>query len=525
MLIKKLFLTIFLALLLLPNTVQAKTKLLYIPLDNRPVCLSYVTQTIVAAGYEVTTPPEHLLASENHHGNPDALWNWLIKTIPTVDAAVLSTDSLLYGGLVASRTHEFSTDTIHNRVERIAKLKNDFPLVKIYAFSTIMRTPRQSFGNVEPEYYTKYGPDLFKLTELNDKEESLGLTKQEEHQRNLLKLNIPAIYLNDWFDRRQKNYEANLRLIKYSQTRSFHFFAIGKDDDAPLSQTHMESRHLTEAALLASLNKFIILPGVDQLGLLLLTRAINDAEYKKPIVNVIYADGVGKNTLPYYSDQRLSSSIPDQIGVAGGRATEFIEEADLILAVNAPYDGITKDATYVDNLYFSSKANLKFAAQIKKLIRNKKDIALADVAYANGADNGFMLALHKEGLLEHLAAYSGWNTADNTVGFALAQGLLSRAMTSQDKITLLHTRYLDDWLYQANIRTDLRNYINRRNPNIIYDLTPQHLRILATTQRLYKDYLDEFKFLKQTSFDIDFPWNRLFEINIITNATKNDAKK
>ena len=516
MFIKKFFFSLlFLIIFLLPSVAQAKIRLLYIPLDNRPVCLDYVTQTITAAGYEIITPPEKLLASESHRGNPEALWQWLNKTITNVDAAVISTDSLLYGGLVSSRTHNISDKTLQTRVERLAKLKTEFPLIKIYAFSTIMRTPRQSFGNVEPEYYTKYGPDIFRLTELNDKEETSSLTNSELAERAGLLATLPKAALNDWFKRRNKNFEVNRSLIKYSQSRSFHFLAIGKDDDAPLSQTHLESRHLAQNALTISPHKFIILPGVDQLGLTLLTRAINDAEYSEPIIHVIYADGVGKNTLPYYSDQRLSTSIPDQIQIMGARASEFPEQADLILAVNSPFDGITKDATYVDNLYFSSPANKKLVQQIKTLVKNKNNVAVADIAYANGGDNGFMMELNKNNLLEKLSSYSGWNTADNTIGYSIAQGLLSKKMSSSSKHTILNIRYLDDWLYQANIRTDLRNYINKRNPNVIYDLTPQQSRITDFTERLYKDQLKKYPFLKETPFEIDFPWNRLFEINII----------
>ena len=34
--------------------------------------------------------------------------------------------------------------------------------------------------------------------------------------------------------------------------------------------------------------------------------------------------------------------------------------------------------------------------------------------------NGFMEELNKHGVLKNLSAYSGWNTADNTIGYALS---------------------------------------------------------------------------------------------------------
>ena len=40
-----------------------KTALLFIPLDNRPVCFSYPVKVMEAAGYKIYTPPENLLAT------------------------------------------------------------------------------------------------------------------------------------------------------------------------------------------------------------------------------------------------------------------------------------------------------------------------------------------------------------------------------------------------------------------------------------------------------------------------------
>ena len=63
--------------------------------------------------------------------------------------------------------------------------------------------------------------------------------------------------------------------------------------------------------------------------------------------------------------------------------------------------------------------------------------------------------LFEEEVAEKLAAYGGWNTAGNTLGFALGQGLLSKSMDTADLQSLLEIRYLDDWAYQANERMKL----------------------------------------------------------------------
>ena len=63
------------------------------------------------------------------------------------------------------------------------------------------------------------------------------------------------------------NFQTNKRLIRLCQNGTFHYFALGKDDDAPLSQTHMEARHLKFVGDGVTENRFQILPGVDQVGL------------------------------------------------------------------------------------------------------------------------------------------------------------------------------------------------------------------------------------------------------------------
>ena len=72
----------------------------------------------------------------------------------------------------------------------------------------------------------------------------------------------------------------------------FHYFAIGKDDNATLSATHMEGRKLSLSTFDMSRDSFQILDGVDQLGLLLIARAYNEANGSKPSVYPLYSTGV-----------------------------------------------------------------------------------------------------------------------------------------------------------------------------------------------------------------------------------------
>lgn len=502
-----------LALTLLHRQAAASPKILYIPLDNRPVCLEYTVDTAKAAGYPVTTPPVKYLSDRSSQGDNEKLWTWLEQEAPHAEAAVIATDSLNYGGLVASRTHDHLEKYLKNKVTRLERLKKDNPGLKIYAFSTIMRTPQQSIGKVEPDYYQHFGPTIFRLSQLQDKADLEGLSGKEIAEQQTLLAQIPNSIWQDWNTRRLMNFQTNKRLIRLDQNGVFHYFALGKDDDSPLSATHMEARHLAYVGSGMSDKQFQILPGVDQLGLLLVTRAINEARGDKPWVYPVFAPGVGGATVPQYSDESAAQSVHNQIIAAGGRETVHEKKADLVLAVNTPDDGVCRDSTSDDNAPYSNQANKTFAKEIAQL-EKRKPVSVADISYSNGADNGFMLALTNQKALLDLTAYNGWNTADNAVGYAISQGMLGSLMKPEQRLRLLKTRLLDDWIYQANIRYRISLGIDQHDFKLKYDLGKYYNRILSDTNRLFLQYVDDEPTLRGTRYTVEFPWNRMFEVDI-----------
>ena len=110
-------------LLLCQQAWAAKPTILYVPMDNRPVCLAYTVESMRAAGWDVQTPPVELLASATTSGKPEQLFDWLEANAKESVAVVASSDALLYAGLVASRTHEIPLPTLEARAERLVQLK------------------------------------------------------------------------------------------------------------------------------------------------------------------------------------------------------------------------------------------------------------------------------------------------------------------------------------------------------------------------------------------------------------------
>lgn len=496
---------------------------IYVPLDDRPVCRDYVLDTAKAAGMQVLTPPVNLLSSRDRRGDPDQLWSWLEENWNQADYAVIASDSLIYGGLVESRTHHLDYKILAERLARLEKLKTANPTVRLYVFSTIMRSPKASSGGVEPDYYEIYGPDIFRLTALADQEVSVGLSgAEQEEMRSLAKI-IPSAYMTDWLDRRAKNLLLNEQLAVLARKGVLDYLIIGRDDSAPFSQSHREWHLLQQKTADLSLARFAAFPGADQLGMLLLTRAYNDSRGQIPFVKVLYAPGPGGGTVPSYEDQPVDFTLNGHVIAAGGVVLPFTSHPDLLLAVNTPADGVTLEADAATNTPQPTKEHKIFIQTLEKSERQGVPIALADLGYANGADNGLLNGLARQNMLAKLEAYAGWNTASNKLGYAIAQGIMAESMTPLQRQDLLAVRYLDDWAYQANIRGNLMDIAYRYGDRYLFhinELKPLLLNQLTDQERSFA--AQNLTWIQPNRIQMNFPWNRLFEIEVFLGRDKSE---
>ena len=120
-------------------------KIAFLPIDNRPVCYT-LAQTIAGIDSEIEffIPDRKYLGDLKNIADIEALTDWLNK-LPSVDAIIMSLDTIAYGGLIPSRRSKDSFEQIKNRIEnikQILKTKN----AKIYAFSSIMRISNNNYN-------------------------------------------------------------------------------------------------------------------------------------------------------------------------------------------------------------------------------------------------------------------------------------------------------------------------------------------------------------------------------------------
>lgn len=488
------------------------TTILYVPQDDRPVSLNYTVATAEEAGYTVLTPPVHLISGSDFKGYPDEIWLWVEQNIQKADAVVLSTDTLIYGGLVDSRKHNDSMATLERRLARLNNLRNK-TTAPIYGFGTVMRSPRASGSGTEPDYYSYFGPNIFRIAALQDKQDSDGLTQAEQAELFGLMATVPVEYLQDWFDRRQKNMRINRGLIDATKKHIFSYFALGHDDTSARSQSAMEGRYLNNYSNGIPDSEYGSFPGADQLGLLLIARAHVDRSGKSPTFSTIYPLGAGESTVPRYEDQPVGITINEHIKAVGGKVNSS-GKPDILLAIDTPLSATTGEAEVFDNFAMPSPAIKSFVDKIEEAIDMGVTVGVADVAFSNGANNLLMGELERRKLLYKVGTYNGWNTASNSVGYAIAQAILSKSMKSEGHRLMLAQQYLDNWGYQANVRKDLyRMQESIRVDNVKYAgaVSPQ------ITEKLMEDiqtFGQEHLGLDPRQISATLPWNRLFETEI-----------
>ena len=324
---------------------------------------------------------------------------------------------------------------------------------------------------------------------------------------------IPLEYLQDWYNRRRKNMSINYRLIDDARKGVFTYYSLGHDDNSVSTQSSLESKYLELAGQGIPKTAFGSFPGADQLGLLLITRASNDFNNYHPKISVIYLGG-GEKTVPRYDGQEIGKTIASHVEAIGGTIVDN-ERPDLLLAVNTPLTTTTTESANFENFPIMLQSTKDFLTQIEKAVNLDIPVSIVDMAFSNGSDNTLVYGLYQDKMMYRLAAYNGWNTASNSVGYGLSQGVLSKYMTPAAHRDMLTTQYLDNWAYQANVR----DYVSRMDQKLeAHTITPvyasrnQELQSLAKTQ--LQRYASTYLGVDPRTIDVTLPWQRLFEVYV-----------
>ncbi|MDQ1911836.1 DUF4127 family protein [Paenibacillus sp. GD4] len=499
-------------------------KMIYVPLDERPC--NYEFPALMALGTDVTLvrPGLELLGRKKQPGDVDGLWSWLLKEAADADGAILSLDMLLYGGIIPSRLHMDSVERGLELLQGLGRLKQINPRLTLYVSQLIMRCPRYSSSDEEPDYYEDWGREIFRKGYLGHRQE-LGLAAEEElAELAEIELRLPEEYLNDYLTRRAVNGELNRRALDYVADGTIDFMIIPQDDSAPYGWTALDQQRVRGRIeeLGVELQAYMY-PGADEAGCTLLARMLNRLHGRIPAVYPRFSGTRGPLIIPSYEDRLFYESLKYHILAAGGMLVESAREADIVLLVNTPGDTMKEAVTQAaPDVGYQVMRNIIELVEYGDYARRMlgKPVAVADIAYANGADLQLVKLLRSKGLLFQLAGYAGWNTSSNTLGTVLAQGMIFSIFgDTQAHRDFLALRYTEDAGYCSYVR---RKVTDQELPTLgmnYFAVDGPRGKVAAIVReelrRFAADHMndDQGKVIIE---DCWMPWSRMFEVGLRT---------
>lgn len=304
-----------------------KKKIVIVPLDERPCNMFFPERLFLNEDFNIVRP--ETLGNKKLPADLDKLASFLRKECKDADGLILSVDTLLYGGLIPSRIHHETKETLLSRMELIREIRKENPNMLIYAFQVIMRCPNYSSNDEEPDYYERYGKEIHDAGVVIHKSR-LGIKSQVQLSKLMDKIDQKC--LNDYIGRRETNRFMNVETLQYLRDGWIDALVIPQDDSAAYGYAAMDQSSIREKVREYDMvDKVLVYPGADEVELTLVSRMINVMHGKCPKVYVKYAVEKARDIVPLYEGLPLAETLKYHILSAGCQQTESYEQADLFL--------------------------------------------------------------------------------------------------------------------------------------------------------------------------------------------------
>ncbi|MDU2064791.1 MAG: DUF4127 family protein [Sporomusaceae bacterium] len=532
-----LFISIYLFHFPVTNSETIKTTLpienpwltiLLVPLDSRPPCTQFVDQLGRMVGIKVILPPDDLLDHFRTPSDKAALRQWLKTAAPQADAAIISIDMLIHGGLLSSRLGMGTSEDISETLALLRDIHQDSPQTKLYAFSII---PRLLVADGSDS--AAYKKDLLNYSILKNQ---IALFENPLDYKKLQKIEsqIPAKVIADYESLYNQNLKLNKQLLDLVHDHTLSELVIGQDDGHSFGIPNLIKEKLQNLITHDEelVNHVIVTRGADEIAADLLARIAAQKAHKEPRIYVVYSTEEAPAVIMPYMPHSVQTTVQEKIAMLHGQEVSTPDEATFLLYVHIG----TKETT--------DEKKEQAANEIKRFMAQGYPVALVDLSENFYADQClFPLLLKEKVKVAELAAYAGWNTTSNSIGTAVAEAFAATStlgsadeilQRDQARLEFLFSRFADDYYYQKEIQP----WINKRVTNLNAD--PYNLpdaKMQDTTETIQhfiaaknKDFFQKAlkgklivledqagkRLYRIPSFSIDstLPWERTFEIKV-----------
>ncbi len=488
------------------------SSIVLVPLDDRPVTAQLPKLLGRIAGIDVREPPTSLLGHYLTFGDPDAIIGWLNRTPHDVDAYVISNDMLAYGGLVASRVPGPTYLDARTRMLEYARLRRTHPNAWVASFATIMRlapTGVPALGSAKA-FFAAYPIWTYIMAYANLHDPPLPSERASAVRNRAL----AGAALDEYIATRTRNYQVDYTLLDFVAAHDVHRVVLGQDDAGPIGlhvrdvlglRAHREALGLDRRAAIE--------PGADELGMVLVARAMDRSLHWQPRIAVAYSHAGGAMTQDPIEFSPIHATISDLIRLIGG--VEVTHRPEIVLDVRVPGSTAADDRALLHSLRADE--------------RSGSSVALVDETFLGGHYGSlarFSDSLLHSGVASGLDAYAAWNTDANSVGTALSEAVaagVGRRLGTYDALahkTFTFMRIIDDVAFHADVRPELNTVLDAQGvtdhtyllPNVAKAISARNWAALwhasdMVLRELYPGY-------HIAAMQITLPWNRTFETQI-----------
>ncbi len=529
------FLAIKFFIFLFPLNVFALSKnILLIPLDSRPVSLQFPKNVAQMGKFYVETPPVEYFGNFLEPGKPDEILSWMkTQDLSQYDSVVVSLDMIFYGGLVASRTLNTDLKQANFRLEELARIKALYPKVKFYGFSAITRLA----PTATPE---NTGWDAA-LAQYLSRESEFLITKNKPLLPIIEKLKavIPKGEIEHALEIRKRNHQMQVTLIKQTQKGLLDYLVLGQDDASIYGPQVKEADELVQFSKDLGIEDHVHYgQGIDQYGMVLVSRAILKTLNYSPKVKVVYSDDKGAKKVAQYESRPISQSLEDQILASGAKKTISVwENYDYMVFVNTPKPRPIPYQLFVNHIKFANSLDLPVALA---------DIDLSDQRGQTGNPELFRWLCDTEQMIK-MMLYASWNTASNTMGTVIPAANVYSFYPSRHQPIVAHDAFMldrltDDHAYHLYVRPLAKKKSIEIGADPRWLTKEQHHTVQRFVQENLKPYLMKYfdsqiknrTYLKDwetyeithiKDISITLPWPRIFEVQIEFDLVKNKIEQ
>jgi hypothetical protein len=502
--------------------------ILVMPLDSRPPCTQFVEELGRIAHIRVLLPPEELLDHFRNPSDKQALRLWLKENISQANAAIISVDMLIHGGLLSSRLAQGTPQDIQETLDLLQEIHIENPSVPLYAFNII---PRLLIADSSPN--AVYRKDLLEYSILKNE---VSVFENPLDYKKLL--DIRSRVPNDVIEEYEALYEQSLdiskRLIRLTEQGTLTNLIIGQDDGHSFGIPNLIKEKLQHLVNQKSAleSRVIITRGADEIALNLLSRIATSSANQPPRVYVAYSNDAAPAIIMPYMAQSVRTTVNEKIAIIGGQEVSSPDEATFILYV------------HIGNKNTTEQSLTKAALEVKDFMTHGYAIAIVDLSENFLAEQSLLPSLiKKEVPIHELAAYSGWNTTSNSIGTAVTQAMFATSgfeppdqikQHDEAQLNFLFSRFLDDYYFQKEIQPWINRRVENMNANP-YNLPAAHYQETADIIQLFLTTKSKTLFqqtmknqtinltdpLGTRTYKINFfavnsslPWERTFEIKV-----------